>query len=59
MPVPELIAMVMNRIQFQPDLSLLQFMELYGTNEKCEVALEQAGWPDGFCFRLNRRFEIA
>ena len=36
-----------NRIQFQPGMSLPQFMELYGTEEKCEAALEQARWPGG------------
>ncbi len=40
--------MAMNRIQFQSGLSLPKFMELYGTEEKCEAALEQARWPDGF-----------
>ncbi len=40
--------MAMNRIQFQPGLSLPKFIELYGTEEKCEAALEQARWPDGF-----------
>jgi len=39
--------MAMNRIQFQASLSLPQFIELYGTEQKCEVALEQARWPDG------------
>ncbi|CAK6698915.1 hypothetical protein ICNINCKA_02535 [Synechococcus sp. CBW1107] len=33
-----MIAMAMNRIQFQSGLSLPQFMELYGTEEKCEAA---------------------
>jgi transposase-like protein len=37
-----------NRIQFQPGMSVPQFMELYGTEEKCEAALEQARWPEGF-----------
>ncbi|MCX5955667.1 MAG: transposase, partial [Cyanobacteria bacterium] len=40
--------MAMNRIQFQAGLSLPRFIELYGTEEKCEAALEQARWPDGF-----------
>jgi hypothetical protein len=40
--------MAMNRIQFQSGLSLPQFMELHGTEAKCEAALEQARWPDGF-----------
>ena len=40
--------MAMNWIQIQSDLSLPQFMELYGTEEKCEAALEKTRWPDGF-----------
>ena len=28
--------MSMNRVQFQPGLSMHQFMELYGTHEKCK-----------------------
>ena len=38
----------MNRIQFQPGMSLSQFLELYGTEEQCEAALEQTRWPNGF-----------
>jgi len=34
--------MAMNRIQFQAGLSLTQFLEQYGTEERCEQALEQA-----------------
>ena len=40
--------MPMNRIQFQAGMSLSQFLELYGTEEQCEAALEQTRWPDGF-----------
>ena len=40
--------MPMNRIQFQPGMSLSQFLELYGTEEQCEAALEQTRWPNGF-----------
>jgi transposase-like protein len=40
--------MGMNRIQFQPGLSLEQFQENFGTEEKCEKALEDARWPEGF-----------
>ena len=40
--------MAANRIQFQPGMSFPQFMELYGTEEKCAAALEQARWPEGF-----------
>jgi hypothetical protein len=32
----------MSRIQFQPGMTLSQFLELYGTEEQCEAALEQA-----------------
>ena len=40
--------MHMSRIQFQPGMSLSQFLELYGTEEQCEAALEKTRWPDGF-----------
>ena len=38
----------MNRIQFQPGMSLSQFLELYGAEEQCKAALEQTRWPNGF-----------
>lgn len=41
-------AIGMNRIQFQPGLSLWQFLESLGTEEKFEEALEQVRWPQGF-----------
>ena len=34
--------MAMSRIQFQAILSLPEFLQLYGTEENCEAALEQA-----------------
>lgn len=40
--------MAMNRIQFQPGLSLNGFLQLYGTETQCEAALEKAKWPSGF-----------
>jgi len=40
--------MPMNRVQFQPGLSMPEFMQLYGTHERCEVALTLARWPKGF-----------
>jgi len=40
--------MAMGRIQFQAGLSLPEFIQLYGAEENCEAALEQARWPDGF-----------
>jgi hypothetical protein len=38
----------MNRVQFQPGLSMHKFMELYGTSEKCEAAVINWRWPKGY-----------
>ena len=40
--------MPMNRIQFQPGLSMPEFYERYGTEAQCEAALVKTRWPDGF-----------
>jgi transposase-like protein len=40
--------MARSAIQFQKGLSLSEFQRLYGTEEQCEAALENARWPDGF-----------
>lgn len=40
--------MPQNRIQFQPGMSLSELIDTYGTEAKCEAALERARWPDGF-----------
>jgi len=40
--------MKMNRVQFQPGLSMHQFMDLYGTQEKCEAAVINWRWPEGY-----------
>lgn len=40
--------MPMNRIQFQPGLSMAQFVARYGTEEQCRAALYKARWPGGF-----------
>jgi transposase-like protein len=40
--------MPMNRVQFQSGLSLPAFIEQFGTETQCELALEAARWPDGF-----------
>ncbi len=40
--------MAMNRIQFQPGLSMPEFFQRYGTETQCEEALEKTRWPDGF-----------
>ena len=42
------IVMKMNRIQFQPGLSLNQFLDLYASQEQCASALEVSRWPEGF-----------
>jgi len=45
-----------NRVQFQAEMSLPQFMELYGTEEKCETALKKARWPKEFiCPRCGEK----
>jgi len=40
--------MAMNRIQFQPGLSLPAFLAQFGTDEQCADALEASRWPQGF-----------
>ena len=40
--------MAKNRIQFQPGLSLHEFMSLYGTQEQCFQAVFKMKWPSGF-----------
>lgn len=46
----------MNLIQFQPGLSMTQFIEQYGTEAKCRRALYRARWPQGFrCPTCNDR----
>lgn len=40
--------MKMNKIQFQKGISLNQFLAMYGQEEQCEIALEDARWPGGF-----------
>ena len=40
--------MSMNRIQFQPGLSMSDFLNGYGTEAQCAAALEKARWPSGF-----------
>lgn len=46
--------MAINHIQFQKGLSLAKFLQAYGTEEQCTVALAQARWPQGFvCARCQ------
>lgn len=40
--------MSMNRVQFQVGLSMHQFLDLYGTNEKCETAVIAWRWHQGY-----------
>src|SRR5450432_4529355 len=40
--------MAMNRVQFQPGLSMAEFMQRYGNEELCEAALIATRWPQGF-----------
>ena len=39
--------MKMNRVQFQPGLSMAEFIDRYGSEDKCETALIESRWPDG------------
>ena len=40
--------MAQNRIQFQPGMSMPEFIAQYGTEEQCTAALEEARWSDRF-----------
>jgi hypothetical protein len=40
--------MAMNRVQFQPGLSMPEFLQRYATEEQCATALQAARWPNGF-----------
>jgi|GEM_PF-2224022 len=41
--------MSINKIQFQRGMSLLDFIDCYGTEPQCIAALFQRRWPSGFC----------
>ena len=40
--------MAMNRVQFQRGLSMSEFLDRYGSEDKCEAAVVAARWPKGF-----------
>ena len=40
--------MAMNRIQFQPGMSVFEFFDQFGTEAQCEAALQRTRWPQGF-----------
>lgn len=43
--------MGMNRVQFQPGLSMAKFVDRYGSEAHCEAALVAARWPEDFAGR--------
>ena len=48
--------MATNKLQFQAGLSMLEFFDLYGTQDKCEEVVRQWRWPQGFiCPSCGRR----
>jgi len=48
--------MAMNRIQFQPGLSMPELTQRFGSESQCAAALEAARWPNGFsCPRCGER----
>ena len=48
--------MPMNRVQFQPGLTMVAFMAQYGTEAKCRQAAFHARWPHGYrCPNCARR----
>lgn len=50
----EMAITAMNRIQFQPGLSMPEFLKDYGTEAQCEQVLEAVRCPEGFrCPRCN------
>jgi ribosomal protein L37AE/L43A len=36
------------RVQFQPGFSMAEFMDRYGSDDKCEAAPVESRWPSGF-----------
>lgn len=40
--------MAMNRVQFQAGLSMAEFLERYGSEDRCEAAVAASRWPQGF-----------
>lgn len=40
--------MTFNRMQFQPGLSLPEFLRSFGTEAHCAQVLKAARWPGGF-----------
>lgn len=40
--------MAQNRVQYQKGLSMPEFFERFGTQERCEAAVIAWRWPEGF-----------
>ncbi len=40
--------MAKNQVQFQRGMSLMAFLDTYGTEEQCREALAKVRWPNGF-----------
>ena len=38
----------MYRVQFQAGLSVVEFLDRYGSEDKCEAAVVATRWPKGF-----------
>lgn len=51
--------MGINKVQFQKGLPMAEFMERYGTNEKCHAAVVAQRWPDGLSALNAGRHAIA
>lgn len=54
--------MAMNKVQFQQGLSMVEFLQAYGSEAQCREALFRSRWPQGFacpvCAERNHsRFE--
>ena len=41
-------------LQFQPGLSLSEFIATYGTDEQCETVLENSRCPNGYLCHINK-----
>lgn len=44
--------MAMNQVQFQRGLSMAEFNDRYGSEERCEAAVVASRWPSGFTCAL-------
>jgi transposase-like protein len=40
--------MAQNKVQYQEGLPMLEFVDLYGSQDRCEAAIRAWRWPEGF-----------